>query len=133
LSAPIVWRLKESKQRLVGGKCLSCGRVFYPRTRGCPYCGSRSIEEAALPREGRIISYTIVYSVTESSKFEAPLILALIDLGNARVIAELTDVRPEEVVEGMKVEAILRKIREEGDSGVIVYGLKFRPSILGGD
>ena len=133
MSAPIVWRFKESKQRLVGGRCDSCGRAFYPLTYGCPYCGARSVKEFVLPREGKIVSYSIVYSATDAARFETPIVLALVDLGVARVIAEITDVDPSEISEGMKVEAVLRKVREEGESGVIVYALKFRPLLVDGD
>ena len=133
MTVPIVWRFKEGRQRLVGGRCDSCGRAFYPATHGCPYCGSRRVKRVSLPREGRIVSYSIIYSATDDAKFEAPVVLALVDLGVARVIAEITDVDPSDVSEGMKVEAILRKVREEGESGVIVYALKFRPSLVNGD
>ncbi|MCI4436335.1 MAG: transcriptional regulator, partial [Ignisphaera sp.] len=39
----------------------------------------------------------------------------------------LTDVKPEEVYIGMPVEATLRKLWEESEEGIIVYGLKFKP------
>ena len=54
--------------------------------------------------------------------------VALVELDNGvKVLAPLTDVKPEEVYYGMEVEATLRKIYEDGDEGVIVYGFKFVP------
>ena len=44
-----------------------------------------------------------------------------------KVIAQLTDIFPEEVYEGMPVEMVFRKIREAGADGIIEYGFKFRP------
>jgi hypothetical protein len=36
----------------------------------------------------------------------------------------------EDVEIGMPVEMVTRKLREEGEDGLIVYGYKFRPSGL---
>jgi uncharacterized OB-fold protein len=44
-----------------------------------------------------------------------------------RVTAQLTDVDPEEVAIGMPVEMVVRRIREYGAHGYLVYGYKFRP------
>jgi uncharacterized OB-fold protein len=43
------------------------------------------------------------------------------------VTAQLADVEPQEVSIGMPVEMVTRKMREDGERGVIVYGYKFRP------
>ncbi|MBC7254994.1 MAG: hypothetical protein H5T66_02655, partial [Chloroflexi bacterium] len=43
------------------------------------------------------------------------------------VTAQLTDVFPDEVSIGMPVEMVTRKLREEGEEGLITYGYKFRP------
>jgi uncharacterized OB-fold protein len=42
------------------------------------------------------------------------------------VTAQLTDVDPDELEIGMPVEMVTRKLREEGEDGLIVYGYKFR-------
>jgi hypothetical protein len=41
--------------------------------------------------------------------------------------AQLTDVDSDAVTIGMKVEMVTRKLREKGDSRLIIYGYKFRP------
>ena len=43
------------------------------------------------------------------------------------VTAQLADVEPEQVAVGMPVEMVTRKLRQDGERGVIVYGYKFRP------
>ena len=43
---------------------------------------------------------------------------------------QCTDVDAEEVHIGMPVEMVTRKIKEEGENALIVYGCKFRP-VLG--
>ncbi len=127
LSVPAVWRGRIHRYRLVAGKCNSCGRIHYPPSHSCPHCGSRGLAEVELPRMGRLVSYSIVYSVPSESRSKAPVILGLVDLGVARVISEITDAGPEDISVGMQVEAVFRRITEDGETGVLVYGVKFRP------
>jgi len=127
------WRRKINFYRLKGYRCRDCGRVFFPRASACVYCGSRSLDEVDLPRRGRLLSYTIIYGPTDAAKFEAPVIVGLVDLGGTRVIAELTDVSSEELEDVMRnsipLEPVLRRIGADGDSGVIYYAVKFRPAM----
>jgi len=46
-----------------------------------------------------------------------------------RVTAQLTDVEPHEVEIGLRVEMVVRRLREYGPNGYLVYGYKFRPRI----
>jgi len=39
------------------------------------------------------------------------------------------DVEPDEMKTGMRVEATFRRVKEDGSSGLIEYGYKFRPII----
>ncbi len=56
--------------------------------------------------------------------------VALVELDDGvRILSQMVDVEPEEVKVGMRVEATFRRIREDGGSGIIEYGYKFRPSI----
>jgi len=45
------------------------------------------------------------------------------------VTAQLTDVDNNKVDIGMPVEMVTRKLREDGDRGMLVYGYKFRPQL----
>ena len=54
--------------------------------------------------------------------------MALVKLEEGPLVtAQLTDVEPQEIAVGMPVEMVTRKIRQEGERGVLVYGYKFRP------
>ncbi|MCE4619128.1 MAG: Zn-ribbon domain-containing OB-fold protein [Desulfurococcales archaeon] len=125
------WRTRIPRYRLIGAQCKSCGRAHYPPRKACPYCGSTELEQVMLPRRGILESYTVVQSIPGDTRFQAPIIVGLVRLENGvRLVAELTDVQPEELKLGLEVEATMRRIREDGDNGTIMYGLKFRP-ILG--
>ncbi len=123
------WRNRIATYRLRGAKCKRCGRIHYPPRNACPYCGCRELETIELPRRGKLLSYSVVYSVPGDHRLHTPLILGLVDLGQTKVIAELTDVLPEELGSVSEVEAVVRKIDEQGENGVIKYGIKFRPAM----
>lgn len=128
-SLPVWWRGRIARYRLVGARCKQCGRTHYPPGPACPYCGSTDLESVSLPWRGRLLSYTVIHYPPGDSRSEAPLILGLVDLGPVRIIAELTDVKPEELDGVEEVEATVRKVDEQGESGVIGYAVKFRPAL----
>ena len=124
------WRKRIPRYRFLGARCGSCGKVHYPPRNSCPYCGSRELELVELPRTGTLESYSVVYSVPGDERFEAPVIVGLVRLDNGvRVIAEVTDAKPDELRTGIRVEAVVRRVHEDGDTGVIAYAVKFRPAL----
>lgn len=128
MSPARVWRERGARLRLEGSKCRKCGKMFYPPKPSCPYCCSRETERVELPKKGRVVSWSIEYTVPEGYRAEAPLIIALIELENGvKVLSALTDVEPDKIHEGMEVEATLRKLWVEGREGLIIYGIKFTP------
>jgi hypothetical protein len=85
-----------------------------------------------MPKRGKVLSFSITYSVPEGFRTKSPLIIATVELENGvKVVAPLTDVNPSQVSTGMPVEAIIRRIRESGRYGLIGYGLSFRPQRFG--
>jgi hypothetical protein len=77
---------------------------------------------------GEVYSFSTVYQAPQGYEDYVPYIVALIKLEEGPlVMAQLTDVDPNEVRIGMQVEMVTRKLREHGEAGLIVYGYKFRP------
>jgi uncharacterized OB-fold protein len=129
-SVPRVWREREIKYRLIGGACRSCGRRFYPYRQTCPACGSEEVERVKLPETGTVEVFTVVRSPPSEFAEQAPYVVALVRLDDGTLVpAQITDVDPGEVYEGMRVEATLRRYRTQGERGIIEYGIKFRPLI----
>ncbi|MEB3760720.1 MAG: Zn-ribbon domain-containing OB-fold protein [Desulfurococcales archaeon] len=129
-SLPVWWRRRIPRYRLIGARCKECGKIHYPPRTSCPYCGSNSLEEVQLPRRGILESYSVIYSVPGDNRLNAPIIVGLVNINGVRIVAELTDVLPGELSTGLEVEAVVRKISETSDTGIITYGVKFRP-VLG--
>ena len=98
--------------------------------------------EAKLSGRGKVWSYTTIFDGDHAPQgFEnyAPYTVALIQLEEGPMVtAMMTDLdrnKPREtenqerqrVFIGQKVEMVTRKLREDGQRGMIVYGYKFRP------
>ena len=121
------WRHFREKYRLIGGKCEN-GHVFFPYRSVCPVCGSRNVEEYEFSGKGKVLTWTIVRNPPSGFEYYKPYPLALVQLEEGPVVlAQLTDVEPEEIHEGMEVEAVTRKVREFEEDGIILYAYKFRP------
>lgn len=80
---------------------------------------------------GTIYSYSTVYDAPAGFEAYKPYVVGLIKLDEGPMVtAQITDIDVKEVEIGMPVEMVTRKLRTEGDEGVIVYGYKFRPSVV---
>ena len=130
MDIPRAWRLQQQRYRLTGSKCSNCGDLNFPPKPVCPKCRNRAAEAFRFSGKGTIYSFATVYQSTEAFAPYVPYVVALIDLAEGpRITAQLTDIEPGQVQIGMPVEMVIRKISEEGERGVIVYGYKFRPPL----
>ena len=127
------WREKHSYYRLKATKCLKCGKINYPPSKVCKYCGSRELEDTELFGPAKVLTWTVIYASPSGYEEYKPLIIAMVELlgTGVRILTRLTDVDPEEVREGMLVEPVLRRTSEDGEAGIIRYALLFRPLIKG--
>ena len=91
--------------------------------------GAGDVEVFPLSGKGTVYSYTTVTAPPEPFEAFAPYTLALIKLDEGPVVTmQLTDLdTPPEI--GMRVEMVVRKLRTDGEKGIIIYGPKFRPLV----
>lgn len=103
--------------RFVMQKCGKCGTVNFHPKPWCIECGCRELEWADVEPTGTIYSFTVSHTVAMNFvgwKDELPVLLGLIDLDDGgRMYAQVTDVDPEKIHIGMRVEAYLEQINEE--------------------
>jgi hypothetical protein len=124
------WRLQEQRYKLVGETCDSCGVKLFPPRDVCLECEAPAKELFTFTGLGEVFSYTTIYDAPAGFENTAPYTIALVKLNEGPVItAQLTDVDKEDVHIGMPVEMVTRKLRSDGEEGMIVYGYKFRPAI----
>ena len=125
------WRLKSQRYQLVGEVCPNCNEKMFPPRDVCPECADNSYQpDFKFSGRGEIYSHTTVHNPPEGYQEMAPYTVALVKLAEGPLItAQLTDVANEDVKIGMSVEMVTRKLRTQGEEGLILYGYKFRPSL----
>ena len=121
------WRLNNTRYGLIGERCPSCGVAIFPPRDVCPECAAEAKTPVQLSGKGTIYSFTTLQEAPAGFEEQAPYTLALIQLAEGPLItAQLTDLDGAPEI-GQPVEMVTRKLREDGDHGVILYGYKFRP------
>ena len=124
------WRLQQQRYGLVGEICPHCEEKIFPPRDVCPNCAQEAKTPYVFSGKGEVFSYTTVYDAPEGYEGNAPYTVALIKLEEGPLVtAQLTDVDNGKVEIGVPVEMVTRKLREDGERGMLVYGYKFRPEI----
>lgn len=130
MELPRYHRLRSTFYRLQATRCSSCRALHFPPRSRCHLCGSDDPNELQLSGQGHVLSFTRVFQPARGFRDAAGEVTALIELREGlRLIAQLTDVNPEEVEPGLEVEMVVRRLRADQEQGVIVYGYKFRPRL----
>jgi uncharacterized OB-fold protein len=100
--------------------CDGCQRVFYPaRDRCLEYDCKGPVEQRTLPVNGRLLSVKkLTLRDRLTSNFDV--------LKKGKVL--IVDASMPELIPGMELEALIRRIDNEGRSGLIIYGPTYRPA-----
>ena len=126
------WRLKSQRYALVGEVCPHCQVKIFPPRDICPDCGQEARETFKFSGRGEVYSFTTVCEAPAGFEENAPYTVALIKLEEGPMVtAQLTDLGESQSAIGMPVEMVTRKLRSDGDRGMLVYGYKFRPAVSG--
>ena len=124
------WRENESRYNMYGKKCGNCQKVYFPARDMCPKCRRASMgkmEKIQLAGKGKVISYSTIHDGLPEFHMQLPYTIAIIELDEGvRITGQIVDCKEECIKIGTKVESVFRKLGEEGKSGVIHYGYKFR-------
>lgn len=125
------WRLQQQRYGLVGEVCPHCEAKIFPPRDVCPECSSEAKTPYTFSGKGEVYSFTTIYDAPEGYEGMTPYTVALIKLAEGPLVtAQLTDVDNGKVDIGTPVEMVTRKLREDGDRGMLVYGYKFRPELV---
>ncbi|MBI3051975.1 Zn-ribbon domain-containing OB-fold protein [Candidatus Woesearchaeota archaeon] len=126
------WRNMPSFYNLTGSRCNGCSHLEFPKAAACRKCGSQDLSEHSFSGTGKIETYTIIRQpfneegMAEQLVCSSPYAIAIVRLDEGPMItAQLADCEAGEIAIGKPVKAVLRKISEGGDDGLIRYGYKF--------
>jgi uncharacterized OB-fold protein len=102
----------RDRNKIWGGRCNPCAKVFVPPRQTCPFCTEDLADSwVELRNEGIVTNYTVVRYDDKHLPRKAPFILALIKLEGADTSMAhiLEGISPEEVKIGLKVRPFFAK------------------------
>jgi len=122
------WREIPQRYRLEASKCKGCGKVWFPPRLICPACRARDFEPVKLAETGKVQTFTVIRVAPKDFVDEVPYAIGIIDLeGGVPMQCQIVDCAPEDLKIGMPVKIEFRKVKEEGDAGILCYGYKAVP------
>ena len=128
MPSPRYWREVPNRYRLEAGRCNDCGKVSIPARRICPKCRGESMQKIMLSRSGHVVTSTVIRTPPDDLVMESPYAMAVVETPEgARLMSQVVDCDPEDVMPGMEVTLEFRLIRKEGHGGIRCYGHKAVP------
>lgn len=123
------WREIPGRYNLTGSKCETCGKIYFPNREFCPECRrAGKIVPFKLARKGEVFSFSINHEYTGFNERMTPYAVVLVKNDDGVLISgQLVDADLTKIEIGMRVRAVMRKLNEDGEAGVIHYGFKFVP------
>jgi len=124
-SAPLIWRRRDDIYRLHGYRCLSCGKIQYPRQRVCITCQTRDNFESVRLADKQATLFTFTVDFLNADP-DPPSVMTVVDFeGGGRAYLMMTDRNPADVKIGQSVEMTFRRLYEA--EGFTNYYWKCRP------
>ena len=119
------WREIPQRYRLEAVKCKGCGKVWFPPRLICPECRGQKFEPVKLAETGKLMTYTVIRVAPKDFTDEVPYAVGIIELdGGVPIQCQVVDCTPEELKVGLPVRIEFRKIKDEGEPGILCYGYK---------
>ncbi len=130
MKVPKYWREIPRRYRMEAGKCTSCGNIYLPGRLVCPACGCQEMETIRLAGKGELLTYTVIRVAPKGFEDLTPYAIGIVKLDEGvQVMAQVTDCEPEKLQIGDRMVTQFRRINEEGNRGMIMYGYKFVPDL----
>lgn len=123
------WHEFDGLHRLVGTKCLNCGKLFFPKRHVCIECHSQNVIPYRFKGRGVIRSFDFQFLPAVKvmgfrEHAQRAMIVVTLDEGPS-VVGELVDFRKKEDVKvNDPVEMVIRKITRSGNTD-FKYAYKF--------
>lgn len=139
MSVPRFWREIQTRYNIKGSKCRICGQVYFPPRIVCRECKETYVEgksgekdthimdEVQLSGKGEILTYTTVHVAPPGFEDQVPYNMVIVTLDEGpKITGQLVECENKDISIGDRVKVVYRRIREDGPSGAIHYGYKFK-------
>jgi hypothetical protein len=120
------WRKYKIKYRLVGNQGIKSGKKYYPPVFVSEKNSSKKLKEYEFKPEGKLITWSIIHGAPKGYEEYAPYIVGIVELEDGeRITSQIVNIKKSQLKYGLKLKAVFRKIYQDGDEGIIDYGVKF--------
>ncbi len=104
-----------SEGKLLATRCKATGEIFFPPQVDCPSAPNSEVEWVELPREGELVTYTIIYTKPYTFGHYPDYTVGIAKLTNGvQVLAWVRETDPKRLRVGMKVRIEVVKRQPEG-------------------
>ena len=76
---------------------------------------------------GTLVTWSVVHAAPEGFDDQTPYVIGIVQTGEDRLTAQIVDCEPDALRAGQELVSTFRKISQDGNSGLIHYGLKWMP------
>jgi len=105
--------VKEGK--IMGAQCNKCGHVALPPRPMCPKCLSKYLTWKENPKQGKLLTYTVIHVSPQQFQQLAPYAVGIVELENgARLPGIIKGVSPEQIKVGMNLTIGFEEAKPEG-------------------
>ncbi|HXJ35620.1 MAG TPA: OB-fold domain-containing protein [Candidatus Eisenbacteria bacterium] len=122
-----LFRVTPEGPRLLAGRCDGCGKLHFPASDSCPYCGGASCHETALAGTGQLFLYTVVKSAPPGYRGPLPYGFGVVELREGlRVVTRLTEPDAARLWRGQAMRLVIEPLFTD-DDGTPVLSYAFAP------
>jgi hypothetical protein len=90
--------------KLLGGKCVKCGKVHLPPRPVCDNCYSKDFEWVDIPKAGTLVSYTVIHIAPAQFQSLAPYAMGIVKLaGGSKILGMIRGVAIDRIKIGMEL------------------------------
>ncbi len=123
----------EKGPYLIGGKCGSCGEIFFPKQSICPRCTGQEIVEVPLSRNGKLYTFTEVFQKPPDYHGPVPYFIGRVVLPEGVFVLTQLEARKEDLRINLEMELLIGPIYRDETTGKELWCYKFRPLRLGSE
>lgn len=117
----------DAGPRLLAARCAACGRLEFPASATCPYCGGADCAPCEVGPRGALFLFTSVASRPPGYRGAVPYGLGVVELPEGlRVVARLTEADPARLRPGLAMTLVVEPIAAD-DDGTPLLSYAFAP------
>jgi uncharacterized protein len=132
-SRPIVHGLFEQASegpRLLAARCIACGKVHFPASATCPYCGADAPTPTLVGPAGQLRLFTVVANRPPGYRGPVPYGFGVVEVDGVdlQVITRLTENDLQRLRPGLPVTLVIEPLFTD-DEGATVMSYAFAPAV----